>query len=398
MENAVIVNAKRTPFGKFGGSLKGFTAVDLGTMAVKEVLDTTEGITGEDIDLMIFANVQTNAGISPIRQTVAAAGLPLSLNAINIERACCSSMTAAGLAKEKIEHGLAKIVLVGGQESLSNIAYIVPDLRWGKRHGDITLADPLIIRNPYLNAPMAQYAGEVGVEYGCGREMQDEWSVRSHHRAAEAQAKGLFKDEIFPVEVKEKKASFILDHDEAVRADTSMEKVSKMKPVLGSPTVTAANASSNVDGGAAMIVMAESEARKRGLKPLARIVGQYSFCGEPRMSPVNPALAAKKLLADCNVDLDEIDLFEINEAFASVPLVSTKILADEDPEKIEKIRDITNVNGGACSIGHPVGATGARLIMTMMYELRRRQGRYALACICGAIGQGDAILIEAMYD
>ena len=396
MENVVIVNGKRTPFGKFGGALKSFSAVDLGAIAVNDVLD---GMVGKDeLDLMIFANCQTNAGISPVRQTIAAAGLPLTLDAINVERACCSSMTAAGLAYEKIMGGHANIILVGGQESLSNVSYLVPDLRWGKRHGDITLKDPLIIRNPYLNAPMAQYAGEVGVEWGCGREMQDEWAVLSHHRAAAAQEKHLFDVEFKPIEIKTKKGTTILDHDENVRADTSIEKVSKMTPVLGSPTVTAANASSNVDGASALLIMTESEARKRGLKPLARIVAQRSFCGEPRNSPLTPGLAAKALMDKCGMNIDQMALIEINEAFASMPLVSTKILADEDPKKTEKLREITNVNGGGISIGHPVAATGTRLIMTMIYELRRRHEQYGLCCICGAIGQGDSIILEAMYD
>lgn len=396
MENVVIVNGKRTPFGKFGGSLMSLSAVDLGALAVTHVLDGV--VDKEDLDLMIFANCQTNAGISPVRQTIAAAGLPLTLDAINVERACCSSMTAAGLAYEKIVGGRAKIILVGGQESLSNVSYLVPNMRWGNRHGDIVLKDPLIIRNPYLNAPMAQYAGEVGVEYGCGREMQDEWAVKSHHRAAAAQEKGYFDVELFPVEVKTKKSSIVLDHDENVRADTSIEKISKMTPVLGSPTVTAANASSNVDGASALLIMTESEARKRGLKPLARIVAQRSFCGEPRNSPLTPGLAAKALLDDSGMSLDQMALIEINEAFASMPLVSTKILANDDPKKTEKLREITNVNGGGISIGHPVAATGARLIMTMIYELRRRHEQYGLCCICGAIGQGDAIILEAMYD
>lgn len=396
MENVVIVNGKRTPFGKFGGSLKSFSAVDLGAMAVKHVLDGM--CDGADLDQMIFANVQTNAGISPIRQTVAASGLPITLDALSVERACCSSMTAAGLAFEKISSGRGRIILVGGQESLSNVSYLVPDLRWGKRHGDIVLQDPLIIRNPYLHAPMAQYAGEVAVEWGVGREMQDEYAVMSHHRAAAAQEKGYFKDEIFDVEVKGKKGSFILDHDENVRPDTSMEKVSKMTPVLGSPTVTAANASSNVDGASALLIMAESEARARGLKPLARIVAQKSFCGEPRNSPVTPALAARQLMSSVGMTLDQFALLEINEAFASMPLVSSVALCDKDFKKAEKLREIINVNGGGISIGHPVGATGARLIMTMVYELRSRHEQYGLCCICGAIGQGDAIILEAMYD
>ena len=377
MENVVIVNGKRTPFGKFGGSLKSFSAVDLGAMAVKHVLDGM--CDGADLDQMIFANVQTNAGISPIRQTVAASGLPITLDALSVERACCSSMTAAGLAFEKISSGRGRIILVGGQESLSNVSYLVPDLRWGKRHGDIVLQDPLIIRNPYLHAPMAQYAGEVAVEWGVGREMQDEYAVMSHHRAAAAQEKGYF-------------------NDENVRPDTSMEKVSKMTPVLGSPTVTAANASSNVDGASALLIMAESEARARGLKPLARIVAQKSFCGEPRNSPVTPALAARQLMSSVGMTLDQFALLEINEAFASMPLVSSVALCDKDFKKAEKLREIINVNGGGISIGHPVGATGARLIMTMVYELRRRHEQYGLCCICGAIGQGDAIILEAMYD
>lgn len=396
MENVVIVSAKRTAFGKYGGSLKELTAVDLGAIAVNNVLEGK--IEKSDVDMMVFSHFFANNGISPIRQLIAAADLPLTTDALCVERACCSSMTCAGIAYEKIVSGRAKIIVAGGQESMSNVNYVVPQLRWGTRHGDITLKDPLIIRNPYLNAPMAQYAGEVGVEYGCGREMQDEWAVKSHHRAAAAQAKGLFKDEVIPVEVKTKKKTLVLDHDEIVRPDTSVEVISKMTPVLGSPTVTAANASANADGAAALLIMSESEAKKRGLKPLARIVAQRSFCGEPRHSPLNPGLAAKALLKQADMSLDQMSLIEINEAFAPMPLVSTKILADDDPKKTEQLREITNVNGGAISIGHPIAASGARLIMTMIYELRRRHEQYGLCCICGAVGQGDSIILEALYD
>lgn len=394
MERVVIVNAKRTPFGNFGGSLKDFTCVELGAMAAKKVVENM--VDPKEIDQVIMGNNMPGAGLAPVRQVILANDWPKEVNALQVDRACCSSMSAAGLGFERIMAGRAKIILAGGFESMSNVPYMIPEMRWGKRIGDFEVKDMLVVRNPYLKAPMAQYAGEVGVEWGMGRKEQDEWAVLSHKRAANAQEKGYFDQEIFPIEVKQKNGSFIFDKDEHVRKDTSVEKLAKLKTVYGSPTVTAGNASGINDGASAILMMAESEAKKRGLKPLARIVDWVSVCYEPRLSPVVPSIAIMKLLATNNMKLDDMKLIEINEAFASMPLVSTLNLCDKDLAKAEKLRERVNVNGGACSIGHPVGATGTRLIMHMVYELRRRGERYGISAICGAVGHGDAMILEAL--
>jgi len=359
--------------------------------AVEGVIDP------KDIDHVIMGNNMPGAGLAPVRQVILANDWPKELNALQVDRACCSSMTAVGLGFERIMAGRVKIVLAGGFESMSNVPYMIPQIRWGARIGDFEVQDMLVVRNPYLKAPMAQYAGEVGVEWGMGRKEQDEWAVLSHKRAYEAQQKGYFDEETFPIEVPQKKADPILfTRDEHVRKDTSVEKLAKMKTVYGSPTVTAGNASGINDGATAILFMAESEAKKRGLKPLARIVDWLSVCYEPRLSPVVPSIAIMKLLAANNLKLDDMKLIEINEAFASMPLVSSLNLCDKDMAKTEKLRERINVHGGACAIGHPVGATGARLIMHTAYELRRRGERFGIAAICGAVGHGDAIIIEAL--
>jgi acetyl-CoA C-acetyltransferase len=288
--------------------------------------------------------------------------------------------------------------MIGGMETMSTTPYMIPQIRWGSRLGDFTVYDDLVVRNPYLNAPMAQYAGEVGVEWGEGREQQDEWAVRSNLYAIAAQEKDLFKDEIFPVEIPQKKGDpKILAKDEHPRADSSPEKLAKLNPVYGSPTVTGGNASALSDGASAILIMDEDEALKRGYKPLARIIDWVSVCSEPRNSPLLPSVASRKLLAANGMSLDQMSVIEINEAFASMPLVSTRALCDNNLTEAKKLRERVNVKGGAIAIGHPVGASGARVTMTMMYELRRRKEQYGLSAICGAIGQGDAVILEALY-
>lgn len=394
MEQVVIVKAKRTPFGNFGGALKDITTVELGSKAVSAAIEGA--VDPQDIDFLIMGNNMPGSGLSPARQVVMAAGWPKETNAMLLDRACCSSMSAIGIGFEKIMMGRAKIVVAGGMENMSRTPYLLPQLRWGQRIGDFMVKDELVIRNPYLQAPMAQYAGEVGVEWGAGRKEQDEWAVLSHKRAAEATEKGYLAEEMINVEIKNKKGTVIFDKDEHVRKDSSLEKLSTMEPVYGSPTVTAGNASGICDGASGVLVMAESEAKKRGLKPIARIVDWTAVSSEPRNSPLLPAIAINKILSANGMKLDEMKLIEVNEAFASMPLVTTLSLCDKDLAKTEKLRERVNVNGGAIAIGHPVGATGARLVMTLINELRRRNERYGIAAICGAIGQGDAIIVEAL--
>ncbi|MCX5819789.1 MAG: thiolase family protein [Deltaproteobacteria bacterium] len=393
MEDVVIVKGIRTPFGNFGGALKEVTAVELGAKVIRASLDKVS-VTDEEIDLVVMGLVLPGSGQSPARQAIIAAGLPLSTNALTVERACCSAMHAVGMGFESISSCRTKIVIAGGMENMSRTPYLVPQMRWGQRLGDITIQDELVIRNPYVKAPMARYAGEVALEWGVERLELDEWAVRSNLTWVDADKKGLFKNEILPVEVQAKKETIVFERDEHPRPDSSVEKLSKLKVVYGSPTITAGNASALGDGAAAILIMSRSAANERGIKPLARVVDHMAVSGEPRNSPMIPGVAIQRILAKNGLTLDDMKLIEINEAFASMPTVSTLYLADKDRKKAEKIRERVNVKGGAISIGHPIGATGARVLMTLAYEMQRRGEHYGIASICGAIGQANVVLLE----
>ncbi|MEW6673908.1 MAG: thiolase family protein [Thermodesulfobacteriota bacterium] len=393
MEEVVLVKGVRTPFGNFGGALKDVPAVELAAKAIRAVLDEMP-VMDEEIDFVIMGQVLPGSGQSAARQAVIAAGLPIGMNALTVERACCSAMHAVGISFENISSGRAKIMIAGGMENMSQTPYLVRQMRWGQRLGDITVEDELVIRNPYVKAPMAQYAGEVALEWGVERLELDEWAVRSNLTWVDADKKGLFKDEIIPVKVENKKGTVVFERDEHPRPDSSVEKLAKLKVVYGSPTITAGNASAISDGSTATMLMSRREADARGIKPLARIIDHMAVSGEPRNSPVIPGVAIQRILAKNGLTLDDMKLIEINEAFASMPTVSTLYLADKDRRKAEKIREKVNVKGGAISIGHPIGATGGRVIMTLAYELRRRGERYGVASICGAIGQANVVLLE----
>jgi acetyl-CoA C-acetyltransferase len=289
----------------------------------------------------------------------------------------------------------ASIIIAGGMENMSRTPYLIPQMRWGARLGDLTIRDELVIRNAYLDKPMAKYAGEVAVEKGVDRIEQDEWALRSHQHWAEAQAKGKFEEELISVEIRSsKEEKLFLTHDEHPRPDTTIKKLSALKPVYESPTVTPGNASGISDGATATVLMKKEEAEKRGILPLGKIIAYTPICGEPQESPLLPAVAIKEVLSQLDLALEDMKLIEINEAFAAMPLVSSLVLADFDRKKAEKIREKLNVNGGAIAIGHPIGATGARLLMHMLYELRRQGGGYGVIAICGAIGQADAVNVE----
>lgn len=395
MEEVVIVKGIRTPFGNFGGALKDIPAVELGGKVIRTLLNDMP-VNDDEIDLVLMGLCLPGSGLSPVRQSAIAAGMPLETNALTVERACCSSLQAIGMGFEQISSGYAKVIIAGGMENMSQTPYLIPQMRWGQRLGDFTVYDDLVIRNAYLKAPMAQYAGEVALEWGVDRQELDKYALRSNLMWAEADKQGLFKDELISVEVKGKKGTVIFERDEHPRPDTTLEKLASLKVVYGSPTITSGNASALSDGAAATLLMSRSEAEARGIKPLARIIDHMPVSGEPRTSPVIPGIAIKKILAKNGFTLDDMKLIEINEAFASMPLVSSLYLADKDWEKAAIIRERMNVRGGAISIGHPLGATGARVVMTLVHELRRRGERYGIAAICGAIGQGNVMIVEAL--
>ncbi|MBO8167736.1 MAG: acetyl-CoA C-acetyltransferase [Thermoanaerobacteraceae bacterium] len=389
----VIVSAARTPFGKLGGKLSSLPAVDLGAITIKEVLKRANlHNDGHMVDCVLMGMVlQGGAGQIPSRQASIKAGLPEEVPSDTINKVCISSLRAISMADMFIRAGEADIIVAGGMESMSQAPYAVPKARWGHRMGDGKLIDLMVydgLTCAFHNVHMAVHGSTVAKEFGISREEQDRWALRSHQRAVKAMEEGKLDDEIVPVSVPQKKGDPVLvDRDEAPRPDTSMEKLSKLPPVFDREgTVTAGNAPGINDGAASVLVMSAEKARELGLKPLARILGHTSVAAEPTYIAKVPGLASNKLLKKLGMTIDDVDLIEANEAFAAVVLTSGQITG-WDPEKV-------NVNGGAIAFGHPIGASGARIVMTLIYELRRRGGGIGLAAICGGGAQGDAMILQ----
>jgi len=404
MDNdVVIVEAVRTPFGRFDGLLKSIDSIDLGVMVLKEILRRT-GLDPRLVDEVYYGScipaeyaIYTNV---PARQITLLAGFPDESISLTIDRACCSSMTALRLGYRAIKSGDAEIVVASGAENMGNVPLIASaaKTRWGNRLGPIELEDVLFElgygRKGF--APVAADAGEVALEYGITREMQDEWALQSHARWFKAYDAGKFKTggEIMPVVIPQKKGvPLVMDRDESPRANIDQAKMAGLKPVYGSPTVTAGNAPGLNSGASAMMIMRRGKASELGLEALATIEACQVAAGSPKYMACVPAQAVERLMKQANMSIKDADLIEINEAFAAVTLVSLKILSGGDPEKLKMLREKTNVNGGAIAIGHPVGASGARIAMTLMYELRRRGGGKGIAAICGGLSQGEAILL-----
>ncbi len=401
MKDIVIVEGVRTPFSPFGGPLKDVPSIELGACVMKEIMNRS-GLKGNQIDeifygmtLMAEAALYNNVCA---RQAALIAGLPTEQVSLTIDRACCSSMTCAILAFRTIGSGEGNVIMAVGAENMSHCPQIAPpEIRWGQRMGPIVFRDCISpVGHPNF-PPEAKNAGDVAVQYGISREEQDEWAYRSQMKYQEAKKAGKFRigEELTAVEVPQRKGPpLIFSEDAFPKPDTTLEKLAKLRTIYESPTVTPGNAPGLDTGAAALLMMSEEKAKEIGLKPLARLVATASVCTDPTMLAVNPGYAIKKVLSRVGMTVDQIDLFEINEAFAAVPLVSSKILGDGDEAKTKKIRERLNVNGGAIAIGHPVGASGARIMMTLMYELRRRGGGYGAAAICGGLSQGDAVLIK----
>ncbi|MDO5563370.1 MAG: thiolase family protein [Synergistaceae bacterium] len=392
-ETVVIASAVRTPFDKFGGVMRSETTVKLGSHVVKEILRRAEVDPAEVDETYIGINMPT-ANRSIARQITLDAGMPPENNSTTVDRACCSSMVAIAMAKRAIELGEAKITIGGGSENMSNVPYFLEDLRWGKRMGHIMLKDIMIVSCPYTGEPRAKQAGEVGLQHGITREMQDEWAYRSQMLYQEAFRANKFKDEIIPYTVHTKKGDIVVDVDQAPRADTTLEGLAKLKTVNESPTVTAGNAPGLNTGASGLVLMSETEAKRRGVKPMATFISHAQASGHPKYIATIPAFAAQKALDKAGMTIDQMDMIEINEAFAVMPLASTLLMGGNDPAKVKAIRDKTNINGGAIAIGHPTGATGGRLVMTMAYELMRRGGGYGLCTICGGVGESEAFIIR----
>jgi acetyl-CoA C-acetyltransferase len=306
------------------------------------------------------------------------------------------------MASRSIRLGEVSVALAGGTENMSKVPYFLTDFRWGHRLGDVNLKDQLVIADPMTGKPRAVQAADEAREYGVSREEQDRWALQSHERYFKAKAACHFKDEVMAIEVPQERGEPVLfTDDESPRADVSLEKLAKLPLIYGSSTVTAGNAPGLNTGSSALVLMSPEEAKRRGKKPLATLMGWAMASGHPDKLASIPAESARLSLQKAGLTIDDMDLIEINEAFAAMPLVSTLILGGRDPKKTEAIRARTNVNGGAIAIGHPTGATGARLIMALVYELRRRREAsgesrpfYGIATICGGIGEGEAVIVK----
>ena len=402
-DDVVIVSALRTPFGRFDGVLSKTLSIDLGVEVLREVIGRINLEPGE-VDEIYYGTcipaeyaIYTNV---PARQATLLAGFPDESISLTIDRACCSSMTALRLGFQSIKAGSAECVIASGAESMGNTPLIAQaaKARWGSRLGPIELEDVLFelgySRKGF--APVAFDAGEVAVEYGVSKEEQDAWSLQSQQRWFAAYESGKYKvgEEITPLTVPQPRGEPVLfDRDESPR-QTSLEKLGKLRTIYGSPTVTAGNAPGMNSGASAIVLMKRSLAESKGLEVLGTLEAVQSAAGSPKYMACIPAEAIKKILGRTGLGVDDLDLIEINEAFAAVTLVSLKILSGDNPDKLTELKNKTNVNGGAIAIGHPVGASGARITMALMYELRRRGGGVGAAAICGGLSQGEAILLR----
>ncbi|WP_107923684.1 acetyl-CoA C-acetyltransferase [Lysinibacillus parviboronicapiens] len=393
MNRAVILAGARTAFGKFGGALAPLNASDLGAIAVKGALEKAN-ITPNEVDEVILGTVlQGGQGQIPSRQAALKAGLPTAVKTETINKVCASGMRAVTLADQLIRLGDEEVIIAGGMESMSNAPYYLMNGRTGLRMGDSTMIDGMLYDGltcafDQARPHMGSYGNATATTFSLSREEQDAWSVRSHERALGAIEKGYFAEEIVPVEIPQRKGEPLsVSTDEAPRVGTSMEALAKLKPAFDKDgTITAGNAPGVNDGACALVVMSEERAAREGRKPLAIIIGHEALALEPENFPQTPGLVINKLLKKTGKIIADIDLIEINEAFAAVALVSNQ-LAELDAEKV-------NVNGGAVALGHPIGASGARIILTLAYELQRRGGGTGIAAICSGGGQGDAIMIE----
>jgi len=395
MREAVIIAAVRIPIGKFQGSLSPFSAVDLGACVVREAVRRA-GIEPAQVDEIIMGNVlSAGLGQNPARQAGLKGGLNPRVAAMTINKVCGSGLKAVALAAQSIQTENAEIVVAGGMESMTNSPYLLPQMRAGSRLGHAKVLDSMItdvLWDAYENFHMGMTAELVAEKYNISRERQDQYAVESHRRAVDATKSGRFKDEIVPVSIPQKKGEpvqFALD--ESPRADTSLEALAKLRPVFKPDgTVTAANAPGTNDGAAALVVTSLDKARQMGKQPLARIVGQAVSGVEPKWVMMAPVDAVRMLLKKVDWKLEDVDLFELNEAFA-VQAVAVIEQLGLDPAK-------TNVNGGAVALGHPIGASGARVLVTLLYEMGRRNAKRGVAALCLGGGNAVALAVESLRE
>jgi len=388
---SVIVAGARTPIGKFQGALSSFTGMQLGGFAVAEALRRA-GLTGEQIDYVLMGQVlQGGQGQITARQAAVAGGVPMTIPAITLNKVCLSGLNAVHLADVLIRAGEIEVALAGGFESMSTAPYAVPSARTGARMGDAKMIDLMIydgLWDAFDHVHMGEGSDKVNAKLGIGRTEQDEWSARSHERAADATKAGKLAEEIVTVEVPQRKGDPVrVEEDEGIRPGTTVESLSALKPAFSKEgTITAGNASQISDAGAALVVMPAEKAKSLGLEPLATIVAHGQVAGPDTALHLQPANATRKAAQKASLDPSKLDMYEFNEAFAAVSLAAAKDLGLSE--------DKVNVNGGAVALGHPIGMSGARLILTLAYELKRRGGGVGAAALCGGGGQGDALIIR----
>jgi acetyl-CoA C-acetyltransferase len=398
--DVVIVSAVRTPFGRFGGSLRDFDYYELGAIPMREVLKRVN-VAPDTVDEVFWGVGDTSACRDPYtpvagRQSLIRAGLPHETVSISFDMACVSAMNAVRLAALEMKAGEIETAICGGATSFGQSPLVVRGIRFGGfRMGDVKMEDPLYALGYKDFNPVSVDSDNVAYEYGFTREDMDEWAFRSHQNYGNAWNAGKFKEEIMPLEIPQPKAEpKVLDIDEQYRADTSLERLAKLKTVYDTRAITAGNAPGLNDGATALLVMTRKKAEELGLEVLATVVASVSVAINASRMPEGPGVAMKKILKKADMSLDDMAAMEINEAFACVPLVSMMVAVDKDKNKYQEIREKMNINGSAIAIGHPNTASGARLIMNLMYELRRRGGGYAMGAICGGLAQANACIIK----
>ncbi|OAN63455.1 acetyl-CoA acetyltransferase [Balneola sp. EhC07] len=392
MRDVVIVEAKRTPIGSFGGSLASFTAPELGSTAILELLKSS-GISADQVQEVVMGNVLTaGIGQAPARQAALKAGLSQKTPSTTVNKVCASGMKAIMIAADQIRLGDADVVVAGGMESMTNVPYYLPKHRYGSKYGHVQTEDGILkdgLWDVYNDFAMGNAAEICAKECKISREEQDEFAIESYKRAQDAQEKGYFDNELIKVKVTDRKGNVtIVDKDEEV-ARVNFDKIPNLRPVFDKEgTVTAANASSINDGAAAVLVMSAEKAKELGIKPIAKILSHGSAAKAPEWFTTAPSDAIPIALKKANLSIDKIDLFEINEAFSVVSIANNQIL-ELDPEKV-------NIHGGAVSIGHPIGCSGARIVVTLLHALKRTGGKYGCAGICNGGGGASALVVEML--
>jgi acetyl-CoA C-acetyltransferase len=389
-----VLGLARSPFGKFGGSLREATLPELASAVVAAAL-ARSGVAPDQVDQLVFGVNFPGSDRSIARQILLRSDIPVERNAYTVDRACCSSLTALAAASRSIRLGEASVAVAGGAENLSRVPYFLEGVRWGLRLGNLEMSDQLVISCPHTHEPRARQASREALEHGIGRTQQDDWALRSQERYAKALAAGWPAEEIVPVPGTDSRgATITVEADEVPRPGTTAAGLAALATIYESETVTPGNAPDLSSGSAALVLADPRAAAERGRPVLATLRGFAAVSGEPRRIASIPATAVAAALDRAGLTLDQIDLIEINEAFAAVPLVTTLILAGGDEQRAEALRERTNVNGGSVAIGHPTGATAARMVMTAICELRRRGGGTAAVALCGGIGEGEAVIVQ----